>query len=83
MDATLGEKGPLLVDAGPGTGKTRTLIRRIKHLLDKGSSSSAFLALTFSNKAAEEMRERLSAMNADAAIEMWVASRHRWQLKTD
>jgi DNA helicase II / ATP-dependent DNA helicase PcrA len=75
------DQGPLLVDAGPGTGKTRTLVRRIKHLLDKGSPSSSFLALTFSNKAAEEMRERLSAMNADAAIEMWVGTFHQFGLE--
>jgi ATP-dependent DNA helicase UvrD/PcrA len=75
------DKGPLLVDAGPGTGKTRTLVRRIKHLLDSGSYSSEFLALTFSNKAAEEMRERLSAMNADAAIEMWVGTFHAFGLE--
>jgi ATP-dependent DNA helicase UvrD/PcrA len=74
-------KGPLLVDAGPGTGKTRTLVQRIKHLLDKHSLPSSFLALTFSNKAAEEMRERLSAMNADAAIEMWVGTFHAFGLE--
>jgi DNA helicase II / ATP-dependent DNA helicase PcrA len=79
--AVLWDQGPLLVDAGPGTGKTRTLVRRIKHLLDKGSLSSSFLALTFSNKAAEEMRERLSAMNADAAIEMWVGTFHAFGLE--
>jgi superfamily I DNA/RNA helicase len=75
------DKGPLLVDAGPGTGKTRTLIQRIKHLLDKGSPASSVLALTFSNKAAEEMRERLSAMNADAGIEMWVGTFHAFGLE--
>lgn len=74
-------KGPLLVDAGPGTGKTRTLVRRIKRLLDDGSLPSAFLALTFSNKAAEEMRERLSAMNAGAGIEMWVSTFHAFGLE--
>jgi superfamily I DNA/RNA helicase len=75
------DKGPLLVDAGPGTGKTRTLVQRIKHLLDKRSLPSSFLALTFSNKAAEEMRERLSAMNAEAAIEMWVGTFHAFGLE--
>jgi DNA helicase II / ATP-dependent DNA helicase PcrA len=74
-------RGPLLVDAGPGTGKTQTLVRRIRRLLDDGSPSSAFLALTFSNKAAEEMRERLSAMNPDAAIEMWVGTFHAFGLE--
>jgi DNA helicase-2/ATP-dependent DNA helicase PcrA len=75
------EGGPLLVDAGPGTGKTRTLIRRIEHLLGKGSTPGMFLALTFSKKAAEEMRERLSAMNSDAAIEMWVGTFHAFGLE--
>jgi DNA helicase-2/ATP-dependent DNA helicase PcrA len=69
-------KGALLVDAGPGTGKTRTLVHRIKHLLDRNILPGSILALTFSKKAAEEMRERLSAMNADAAIEMWVDTFH-------
>jgi len=72
------EGGPLLVDAGPGTGKTRTLIQRIRHLLDKGATPGSVLALTFSNKAAEEMRERLSALDPDAAIEMWVGTFHEF-----
>ena len=75
------EKGPLLVDAGPGTGKTRTLVHRIQHLLGKGAGPGTFLALTFSNKAAEEMRERLAVMNADAAIEMWVGTFHAFGLE--
>lgn len=75
------DKGPLLIDAGPGTGKTRTLVHRIKHLLASGSSPGTILALTFSNKAAEEMRERLSAVNADAAIEMWVGTFHAFGLE--
>jgi DNA helicase-2/ATP-dependent DNA helicase PcrA len=75
------EAGPLLVDAGPGTGKTRTLVKRVEHLLAKGSPSSSILALTFSNKAAEEMRERLSAMNPAAAIEMWIGTFHAFGLE--
>lgn len=75
------EGGPLLVDAGPGTGKTRTLVRRIEHLLGRGSTPGMFLALTFSNKAAEEMRERLSATAQDAAIEMWVGTFHAFGLE--
>jgi superfamily I DNA/RNA helicase len=69
--------GPLLVDAGPGTGKTRTLVHRIGHILAaSGGKSSEILALTFSNKAADEMRSRLSAAHADATIEMWVGTFH-------
>lgn len=79
--AAIWDEGPLLVDAGPGTGKTRTLVRRIGQLLDKGARSVDFLALTFSNKAAEEMRERLSSMNVDAAIEMWVSTFHAFGLE--
>lgn len=72
--------GPLLVHAGPGTGKTRTLVERVGRILGDDTASS-ILALTFSNKAAEEMRERLSAVNADAAIEMWVGTFHAFGLE--
>ena len=81
LKAATWDQGPLLVDAGPGTGKTRTLVYRIQHLLAKGISPASILALTFSNKAAEEMRERLSAANADAAIEMWVGTFHAFGLE--
>ena len=74
-------KGPLLVDAGPGTGKTRTLIGRIKHLLENKATPGSILALTFSNKAAEEMRERLSSLDPGAAIEMWVGTFHAFGLE--
>jgi DNA helicase-2/ATP-dependent DNA helicase PcrA len=73
--------GPLLIDAGPGTGKTRTLVHRVKHLLDRGITPGRILALTFSNKAAEEMRERLSPLGPDAAIEMWVGTFHAFGLE--
>ncbi|TSA02997.1 MAG: ImmA/IrrE family metallo-endopeptidase, partial [Planctomycetaceae bacterium] len=73
--------GPLLVDAGPGTGKTRTLIHRIRHLLENGVEAGSILALTFSKKAAEEMRERLSVMDAQAAIEMWVGTFHAFGME--
>ncbi|MDR6126770.1 DNA helicase-2/ATP-dependent DNA helicase PcrA [Sphingomonas sp. SORGH_AS802] len=72
--------GPLLVHAGPGTGKTRTLVERVSRIL-KEDAASSILALTFSNKAAEEMRERLSAVYADAAIELWVGTFHAFGLE--
>ncbi|MEO1370045.1 MAG: UvrD-helicase domain-containing protein, partial [Acidobacteriota bacterium] len=50
---------PLLLIAGPGTGKTRTLVARIVHLVERGVDPGSILALTFSNKAAAEMAERL------------------------
>jgi DNA helicase-2/ATP-dependent DNA helicase PcrA len=72
--------GNILVDAGPGTGKTRTLVSRVEHLL-KSTGPASILALTFSNKAAEEMRERIATMNADAAIEMWAGTFHEFGLE--
>lgn len=75
------DSGALLVVAGPGTGKTRTLVHRIKHCLASGISPTTILALTFSNKAAEEMNERLSAMDAKAALEMWVGTFHSFGLE--
>lgn len=81
-EAALWDQGPLLVDAGPGTGKTRTLVHRVLHLLlVKKVSPASILALTFSNKAAEEMRERIAADNVDASIEMWTGTFHAFGLE--
>ena len=54
-------QGPLLVLAGPGTGKTRTLIARIEHLLASGVNPRRILCTTFNKRAADEIRERLRA----------------------
>ena len=55
--------GPLLIIAGPGTGKTRTLTHRIAHqILDRGAPAGEFLAITFTHRAAQEMRDRLTAL---------------------
>ncbi len=71
------EYGPVLVDAGPGTGKTRTLIARILFLLtERGVAPENILALTFSNKAAEEMHTRLRGEVGDLADRVWIGTFH-------
>jgi DNA helicase-2/ATP-dependent DNA helicase PcrA len=69
--------GPLLVLAGAGTGKTRVLTTRVAHLLATGRAfPGELLVVTFTNKAAREMRERLEAMVGRAAEGMWLGTFH-------
>ncbi len=75
------EGSPLLVEAGPGTGKTRTLIARVEFLLGRKVPAASILALTYSNKAAREIRERVAWSMPAAAAEIWAGTFHAFGLE--
>ena len=74
-------EGPYLLDAGPGTGKTKTLIARMLFLLAQHVPPSHLLALTFSNKAAEEIRTRIARVAPQAAPQLWIGTFHAFGLE--
>jgi DNA helicase-2/ATP-dependent DNA helicase PcrA len=75
--SVLHRSGPLLVVAGAGSGKTRALTHRVAHLIATGDALPwEVLAITFTNKAADEMRERLVKLIGPVAQRMWVSTFH-------
>lgn len=70
-----------LVKAGPGTGKTATLLMRVQHLLAMGAKPEELLLLTFSNRAARELVDRLQELGVKDAHDMWVGTFHSFGLE--
>lgn len=75
-EAVINTEGPMLIMAGAGSGKTKVLTCRVANLLQKGVRPYRILAITFTNKAAAEMRERVNNMSGSAAKDVWLFTFH-------
>ncbi|MFZ1609440.1 MAG: UvrD-helicase domain-containing protein [Chitinophagales bacterium] len=68
--------GPVMIIAGPGSGKTRVLTYRIVHMMQEGADPFSILALTFTNKAAREMKNRIEKLQGTDARSLWMGTFH-------
>lgn len=76
LEAVNYDGGPCLIVAGAGTGKTKTLTTKIAKLIADGYNPFRILAVTFTNKAAQEMRERVEALEPGAGSRVWIHTFH-------
>ncbi|MFA5470709.1 MAG: UvrD-helicase domain-containing protein [Acholeplasmataceae bacterium] len=81
LEAVIHPNGPLFVVAGAGTGKTRTLTAKIAYLIMQGVEPKRILAVTFTNKAAREMKQRVIDMTGPHAMDVWLYTFHAFGLQ--
>src|SRR5512141_2484548 len=75
-DAVRAVNGPVMIVAGAGSGKTRVLTYRTAHLIDLGVRPESVLALTVTNKAADEMKSRIVALVGEESRKVWMGTFH-------